>query len=96
MIYLVALFIDHLVSRPSQSLGSSKSEGPSSAEAAQCFSFSEIESSTNNFEKTIGSGGFGVVYYGRLKDGKEIAVKVLTSNSYQGKREFSNEVACIL
>jgi hypothetical protein len=27
-----------------------------------------------------------------MKDGKEIAVKVLTSNSFQGKREFANEV----
>ncbi|KAG5002942.1 hypothetical protein GLYMA_10G048800v4 [Glycine max] len=82
-----------LVSHPSQSMDSSKSIGPS--EAAHCFSFSEIENSTNNFEKKIGSGGFGVVYYGKLKDGKEIAVKVLTSNSYQGKREFSNEVTLL-
>lgn len=52
----------------------------------------EIEEATKGFEKKIGSGGFGVVYYGKLKDGKEIAVKVLTNNSYQGKREFSNEV----
>ncbi|KAL5148991.1 putative LRR receptor-like serine/threonine-protein kinase [Glycine soja] len=82
-----------LVSHPSQSMDSSKSIGPS--EVAHCFSFSEIENSTNNFEKKIGSGGFGVVYYGKLKDGKEIAVKVLTSNSYQGKREFSNEVTLL-
>ncbi|XP_061351333.1 probable LRR receptor-like serine/threonine-protein kinase At1g67720 isoform X2 [Gastrolobium bilobum] len=82
-----------LVSLPSQNLDSSKRDGP--AEAAHCFSFSEIENSTNNFEKKIGSGGFGVVYYGKLKDGKEIAVKVLTSNSYQGKREFSNEVTLL-
>ena len=93
MIYLFTLFTDSLVSHPSQSMDSSKSIGPS--EAAHCFSFSEIENSTNNFEKKIGSGGFGVVYYGKLKDGKEIAVKVLTSNSYQGKREFSNEVTFI-
>ncbi|XP_027364960.1 probable LRR receptor-like serine/threonine-protein kinase At1g67720 [Abrus precatorius] len=84
---------DGLVSLPSQSLDSSKSVGP--AEAAHCFSFSEIENSTNNFEKEVGSGGFGVVYYGKLKDGKEIAVKVLTTNSYQGKREFSNEVTLL-
>ncbi|KAL5742865.1 hypothetical protein ACOSP7_029597 [Xanthoceras sorbifolium] len=62
------------------------------AEAAHCFTLSDIEAATKMFEKKIGSGGFGVVYYGKLKDGKEIAVKVLTSNSYQGKREFSNEV----
>lgn len=83
----------NLNSLPSQSMDFSKANGP--AEAAHCFSFSEIENSTNNFEKKIGSGGFGVVYYGKLKDGKEIAVKVLTSNSYQGKREFSNEVALL-
>ncbi|CAK9163321.1 unnamed protein product [Ilex paraguariensis] len=66
--------------------------GKSATEAAHCFTLSELEDATKNFEKKIGSGGFGVVYYGKLKDGKEIAVKVLTSNSYQGKREFSNEV----
>lgn len=89
---LCTIFADYLVSHTSQSL-ESKSDGP--AEVAHCFSYSEIKSSTNNFEKEIGSGGFGVVYYGKQKDGKEIAVKVLTSNSYQGKREFSNEVTCI-
>lgn len=62
-------------------------------EAAHCFTLSEIEDATKSFEKKIGSGGFGVVYYGTMKEGKEIAVKVLASNSYQGKREFSNEVS---
>ncbi|KAF7818578.1 putative LRR receptor-like serine/threonine-protein kinase [Senna tora] len=74
-------------------LASSKNDAP--AEVAHCFSFSEIENATNNFEKKIGAGGFGVVYYGVLKDGKEIAVKVLINNSYQGKREFSNEVTLL-
>ena len=68
----------------------SKSEAPT--ESAHCFALSDIEVATKRFEKKIGSGGFGVVYYGKLKDDREIAVKVLTSNSYQGKREFSNEV----
>ncbi|KAE8706052.1 putative LRR receptor-like serine/threonine-protein kinase [Hibiscus syriacus] len=65
------------------------------AEAANCFTVAEIEDATNNFEKKIGSGGFGVVHYGKLKDGKEIAVKVLISNSFQGKREFTNEVSLL-
>lgn len=69
----------------------SKTDAPT--EAAQCFTFCEIEDATRKFEKKIGSGGFGVVFYGKMKDGKEIAVKVLSSNSYQGKREFSNEVS---
>ena len=78
------------VSLPDQKLTPSKSDHPT--EAAHCFTFAEIEDATKEFEKKIGSGGFGVVYYGKTRDGKEIAVKVLTSNSYQGKREFSNEV----
>ncbi|KAJ8754169.1 hypothetical protein K2173_002068 [Erythroxylum novogranatense] len=69
--------------------------GTAPAEAAHCFTFTEIEDATKKLERKIGSGGFGVVYYGKLKDGKEIAVKVLTSNSYQGKREFSNEVTLL-
>ncbi|KAK4833706.1 hypothetical protein QYF36_009691 [Acer negundo] len=77
-------------SLPVQRPVSSPSDAPS--EAAHCFTLSDIEEATKSFEKKIGSGGFGVVYYGKLKDGKEIAVKVLTSNSCQGKREFSNEV----
>ncbi|KAM5559905.1 putative LRR receptor-like serine/threonine-protein kinase [Rosa sericea] len=78
---------------PVQRLESNKNDAPT--EAAHCFTHSEIEEATRKFEKKIGSGGFGVVYYGKTKDGKEIAVKVLTSNSFQGKREFSNEVTLL-
>ncbi|KVI00007.1 Concanavalin A-like lectin/glucanase, subgroup [Cynara cardunculus var. scolymus] len=61
-------------------------------EAAQCFTLSELRNATKNFEKKVGSGGFGTVYYGKLNDGKEIAVKLLESNNvYQGKKEFANE-----
>ncbi|KAB5519813.1 hypothetical protein DKX38_024132 [Salix brachista] len=77
-------------SLPVQRVISTLSDAPE--EAAHCFTSFEIEDATKKFEKKIGSGGFGVVYYGKMKDGREIAVKVLTSNSYQGKREFSNEV----
>ncbi|GLT79308.1 hypothetical protein SLA2020_508010 [Shorea laevis] len=80
-------------SLPTHQPVSSLSNAP--AEAAHCFALSEMEDATTNFEKKIGSGGFGVVYYGKLKDGKEIAVKVLASNSFQGKREFTNEVTLL-
>lgn len=78
---------------PPQKLASSL--GDNAAEAAHYFPLSEIEDATKKFERKIGSGGFGVVYYGRLKDGREIAVKKLINDSFQGKREFSNEVLLI-
>ncbi|XP_042049904.1 probable LRR receptor-like serine/threonine-protein kinase At1g67720 isoform X1 [Salvia splendens] len=78
---------------PPQKLASSL--GETAAEAAHYFTLSEIKDATNNFERKIGSGGFGVVYYGRLLDDREIAVKVLTNDSFQGKREFTNEVSLL-
>ncbi|RXI01327.1 hypothetical protein DVH24_001561 [Malus domestica] len=84
---------DQLGHPPAQGIHFSKCDAPN--ESAHCFSYAEIEEATRKFEKKIGSGGFGVVYYGKMKDEKEIAVKVLTSNSYQGKREFSNEVTLL-
>ncbi|PKA51908.1 putative LRR receptor-like serine/threonine-protein kinase [Apostasia shenzhenica] len=64
-------------------------------ETAHRYALSEIDDATGKFQKKIGSGGFGIVYYGKLKDGKEIAVKVLTNESYQGIREFLNEVTLL-
>ncbi|XP_010922499.1 probable LRR receptor-like serine/threonine-protein kinase At1g67720 [Elaeis guineensis] len=64
-------------------------------ESAHKYSLSEIEDATGKFEKRIGSGGFGIVYYGKMADGKEIAVKVLTNDSFQGIREFLNEVTLL-
>ncbi|XP_076921368.1 putative LRR receptor-like serine/threonine-protein kinase At1g67720 [Bidens hawaiensis] len=66
------------------------------SEGAQCFTLSELRTATDNFQKKVGSGGFGTVYYGKLTDGKEIAVKILgNTNIQQGKKEFANEVSLL-
>ncbi|KAJ3684036.1 hypothetical protein LUZ61_013200 [Rhynchospora tenuis] len=65
------------------------------SEPAHRFELSEIEDATENFEKSIGKGGFGSVYYGKLNDGIEIAVKVHNTESIQGIREFINEVTLL-
>ncbi|KAH7542245.1 hypothetical protein FEM48_Zijuj02G0052900 [Ziziphus jujuba var. spinosa] len=56
----------------SRSLSSSKH-----AEKTETFSLSELAASTNNFspQNKIGSGSFGVVYKGKLLDGREVAIK---------------------
>ncbi|KAF8114157.1 hypothetical protein N665_0040s0013 [Sinapis alba] len=61
------------------------------------FEMNTIETATNNFSLSnkLGQGGFGSVYKGMLQDGKEIAVKRLSSSSGQGKEEFMNEVVLI-
>ncbi|PKA61976.1 putative LRR receptor-like serine/threonine-protein kinase [Apostasia shenzhenica] len=61
------------------------------------YSYKELRNATDDFSITnkIGEGGFGSVYKGRLKNGKTIAIKVLSSESRQGVREFLNELAVI-
>lgn len=57
------------------------------------ITFSEIEEATKCFSKQIGKGSFGPVYYGKLKDGKEVAVKIMADSSSHGTRQFVTEVA---
>ncbi|KAJ0901237.1 putative protein kinase RLK-Pelle-CR4L family [Helianthus annuus] len=53
--------------------------GPSSkqAEKEEEFTFADLALATNNFspENKIGAGSFGVVYRGKLLDGREVAIK---------------------
>ncbi|CAH2052692.1 unnamed protein product [Thlaspi arvense] len=61
------------------------------------FSYDELARATNGFSEAnwLGKGGFGYVYRGILRNGKEIAVKQLKAGSAQGEREFQAEVGII-
>ncbi|EOY28486.1 S-locus-specific glycoprotein S6 [Theobroma cacao] len=61
------------------------------------FDFNHVVVATDNFSLTnkLGEGGFGPVYKGKLQNGKEIAVKRLSSRSGQGMEEFKNEIVFI-
>ncbi|XP_047948374.1 proline-rich receptor-like protein kinase PERK3 isoform X2 [Salvia hispanica] len=58
------------------------------------FSYEELDEATGGFseENFISEGGFGLVFKGRLKDGRKVAVKKLKATSLQGEKEFKSEV----
>ncbi|WOH13296.1 hypothetical protein DCAR_0832805 [Daucus carota subsp. sativus] len=63
------------------------------AQEQKVFAFETLVSATKDFhpDRKLGQGGFGPVFKGKLSDGREIAVKKLSQNSGQGKKEFMNE-----
>ncbi|KAJ4745402.1 cysteine-rich RECEPTOR-like kinase [Rhynchospora pubera] len=58
------------------------------------FEFSTLQKATEDFSHAnkLGEGGFGAVYKGKLLNGREIAVKRLSTGSHQGLKELLNEV----
>ncbi|CAL9219095.1 unnamed protein product [Arabidopsis halleri] len=62
------------------------------------FTYSILKSATQDFDPSnkLGEGAFGVVYKGSLNDGREIAVKKLSSvGSRHGKGQFVAEIVAI-
>ena len=62
---------------------------------SRAFSLDEMIAATQTFTQEIGRGGFGSVFFGKLPEGTNIAVKVLSLFSRQGAQEFLNEVTQI-
>ncbi|XP_019095494.1 PREDICTED: probable LRR receptor-like serine/threonine-protein kinase At5g59680 isoform X1 [Camelina sativa] len=60
------------------------------------FTYSEVIQMTNNFQRVLGKGGFGMVYHGTVNGSEQVAVKVLSQSSTQGYKEFKAEVDLLL
>ncbi|KAK9750270.1 hypothetical protein RND81_02G183100 [Saponaria officinalis] len=63
------------------------------AQEQKQFSYDTLSKATDRFHpsRKLGEGGFGPVFKGKLVDGREVAVKMLSQHSRQGQREFINE-----
>jgi hypothetical protein len=59
------------------------------------FTYKELVNLTNNFQRFIGHGGFGHVYYGLLENGTEVSVKMRSESSLHGLDEFLAEVLLV-
>ncbi|CAN4124863.1 unnamed protein product [Withania somnifera] len=70
------------------------SDGSSNYHGVSVFSYAELEEATSNFDssKELGDGGFGAVYYGKLRDGREVAVKRLYEHNCKRMEQFKNEI----
>ncbi|XP_013591815.1 PREDICTED: putative receptor-like protein kinase At3g46340 isoform X1 [Brassica oleracea var. oleracea] len=60
------------------------------------FTYSEVMEMTNNLERPLGEGGFGIVYHGVINGSQQVAVKLLSQSSRQGHKEFKAEVELLL
>ncbi|XP_031282909.1 LEAF RUST 10 DISEASE-RESISTANCE LOCUS RECEPTOR-LIKE PROTEIN KINASE-like 1.1 [Pistacia vera] len=58
------------------------------------FSYTELAEATNNFSEAneVGDGGFGTVYYAKLRDEREVAVKRLYEHNHRRHQQFMNEI----
>ncbi|KAA8536755.1 hypothetical protein F0562_029233 [Nyssa sinensis] len=74
---------------------SNKRDEESLEEKKRQFTYSEILSMTNNFQRVVGKGGFGTVYHGYIDD-TQVAVKILSSSSIQGYKEFQAEAKLLM
>uniref|UniRef100_A0A0E0R5M4 non-specific serine/threonine protein kinase n=1 Tax=Oryza rufipogon TaxID=4529 RepID=A0A0E0R5M4_ORYRU len=58
------------------------------------FRYTDLSHATKNFSEKLGSGGFGSVFKGVLRDSTTIAVKRL-DGSHQGEKQFRAEVSSL-
>ncbi|XP_010500770.1 PREDICTED: probable LRR receptor-like serine/threonine-protein kinase At1g51810 [Camelina sativa] len=75
---------------------SSRSSEPTIMSKNKRFTYSEVVKMTKNFQRVLGKGGFGIVYYGSVNDTEEVAIKMLSHSSSQGYKQFKAEVELLL
>ncbi|XP_010462025.1 PREDICTED: probable LRR receptor-like serine/threonine-protein kinase At1g51820 [Camelina sativa] len=75
---------------------SPRSSAPAIVTKNRRFTYSQVGIMTNNFERILGKGGFGIVYHGFVNGTEQVAVKLLSHSSSQGYKQFKAEVELLL
>uniref|UniRef100_A0A0D3G553 non-specific serine/threonine protein kinase n=1 Tax=Oryza barthii TaxID=65489 RepID=A0A0D3G553_9ORYZ len=94
---LAALFGIFMMVKKRRTMAQQKEELYNLIGRPDVFSNTELRLATDNFssQNILGEGGYGMVYKGKLSDGRVIAVKQLSQSSHQGKSQFVAEVTTI-
>lgn len=79
-------------SMPVSVVGHAKQPEPSFLSKKIRFTYIEVQEMTNNFQRVLGEGGFGIVYHGCINLTLQVAVKLLSQSSSQGYKHFKAEV----
>ncbi|XP_010501361.1 PREDICTED: probable LRR receptor-like serine/threonine-protein kinase At1g07560 [Camelina sativa] len=95
IIAMIALLFVCIKRRPSSGKGPSSSQ-QSIVTKKRRYTYAEVLAMTNNFERVLGKGGFGMVYHGYINGTEEVAVKLLSPSSAQGYKEFKTEGELLL
>ncbi|KAL1569884.1 non-specific serine/threonine protein kinase [Salvia divinorum] len=93
-IYYHKFKTNHTTSSQSYSLSMSKDLEMA---GVHIFHYSELEQATDHFnpKEELGDGGYGAVFKGKLKDGRDVAVKRLYEHHYRRIDQFVNEVEIV-
>ncbi|AEC08196.1 Leucine-rich repeat protein kinase family protein [Arabidopsis thaliana] len=83
-------------SLPVEDVGQAKHSESSFVSKKIRFAYFEVQEMTNNFQRVLGEGGFGVVYHGCVNGTQQVAVKLLSQSSSQGYKHFKAEVELLM
>ncbi|KAM0894475.1 hypothetical protein ACQ4PT_024437 [Festuca glaucescens] len=73
----------------------SHEESESGSDGAEKFTLAEITAATSNFALVLGEGDSGTVYKGKLRDGREVAVKRFRHGLRSAEATFGTELAIL-
>ncbi|KAF8087245.1 hypothetical protein N665_0593s0008 [Sinapis alba] len=98
VIVLLVVLLIIILRRRKREASAGPGPGPIPPSGKRRFTYSEVSSITNNFNKVIGKGGFGIVYLGSLEDGTKIAVMIIKDSlsTTQASKEFQVEAELLL